>query len=90
MLVYASCLQSTLCKVFLYEAELCEVALTCHSSLDVICFLSGLSAGAFCVSSWTGDRDSTAKRLGGLRLCQQSLLGRLSSNEEDDIISDGG
>ena len=65
------------------------MALTCHSSLDVIFFLSGLSAGAFCVSSWTSDRDSIAKRLGGLRLCQQSLLGRLSSEEEDDIISDG-
>ena len=31
---------------------------------------------------------STAKRLSGLRMCQRSLLDRLSSEDEDDKNSD--
>ena len=52
--------------------------------------LLGLNAGSFFSLSRVGfcGRNLIAKRLCVLRTCQRSLLDRLSSEDEDDIISD--
>ena len=55
---------SPLLQGFPNGEELCKVALTSDMSLRFGCdlSLSGLNAGAFCVSRWTCGRKSTAKR----------------------------